>query len=146
MTKTQRAVRFWIWYNVGPVKIKLVQDQQIMLSRGGLTEEGYFHEVTSVYFDGEEVSMSIDRSSSDCDGPMYSHVERTCPISDLHAIEPYQHIDDLSKETIERMLDTYEEGAPCSYDELYDACSKAQELKDAGKSVTEALADLKGGK
>ena len=63
------AVRIWIYYREGIVRIKVPPDREIRLNSGGKTEEGYKC-VTETYFltyDGT-LCYSLEREEMDCDG------------------------------------------------------------------------------
>lgn len=59
------------------------------------------------------------------------------------AVQIVFEYDDWGWEHISDMLSTYEDGdAPCSADELYDLCQKANMLKTAGRTYQEVTTEL----
>lgn len=77
--------RFWIWWN-GPTKITLRPGQRLGAYRGGPTEEGYFQEWITLYYQEGMVSCIRESEERDCDGRLDYGEDLICPVSKLREI------------------------------------------------------------
>lgn len=84
-----RNARFWIWHNSTWVKLTLREGDEVALSSGGPTDEGYSYTMTQYSYDGEEVCWETDAIASDCDGRLDSYNVSYCSVMNLRDVESY---------------------------------------------------------
>lgn len=76
--------RFWIWWNLGWVKITLRPGQAIDLHAGARTDEGYWRIVERYSYDLDSVvQRDTFEAARDCDGPTEDLRSYACRIEDL---------------------------------------------------------------
>jgi hypothetical protein len=82
-----RNARFWVWHNGGWVKLTMRPGQSIVLTSGGLNDEGYSYSRERFTFNGLTVVVEGVTHARDCDGRMDSYSEHYCGVDDLKAME-----------------------------------------------------------
>lgn len=93
-------LKFWIYYQGGPVKVTLKEGQRLDLVEGGPHEEGYHYDYYSYEHHGNHVSMTHELDARDCDGPMYGTTRCVCyDLEGLKRCRVYK--DDQGTEMIE---------------------------------------------
>lgn len=84
-----RNARFWIYWNLGPVKITLRPGETRNLFYGVQTDEGWASEALTYTHEGDHVRRSWIDDGVDCDGRLTRCGEDVCPLGELHSNEPY---------------------------------------------------------
>lgn len=82
--------RFWIWYGDSQVKITLAPGEEVSISYGGPTDEGYSYTYERYVHTGDVVECDIDIRASDCAGRLDRHASYECYLHELRVYEDSQ--------------------------------------------------------
>ncbi len=74
-----KVVKLWVHWN-GNVRLTLRDGEEVHLTRSGPTDEGYYSEERSYFYDAKAklVECITDLSGSDCDGPWSKRFVEEC--------------------------------------------------------------------
>jgi len=71
-------IRFWVFVNGSPVRMKMTEGQLLVHVEGGRTDEGYSYEHRTWRYDGETVLAESVVDGCDCDGRLTTHYVAEC--------------------------------------------------------------------
>lgn len=87
-TTKPRTVRFWIFENLGYVRLTLRPGQTLAWASGGATDEGWSSRCVRWKHDGDTVSCEVTEDGRDCDGRSSWGADLVCPVENLRAWHP----------------------------------------------------------
>lgn len=95
--------KFWIWHRDGFVRLKLAPGASIEYSSGGPTEEGWFCQVNTYFYNEDRMAIESKtyEESRDCDGRHSYSNKCECSIENL---QHHEHSELWGKEPV-RVVD-----------------------------------------
>lgn len=85
MQKTELTkARFWTYYKGSVVRLTVEEGKELVLSSGGPTDEGYSYTTDTFWVRDGYLHNRVERSSCDCDGPLYSTNNYRAALTELN--------------------------------------------------------------
>lgn len=81
------AVRFWLAYGEGFVRIRLAAGQALEIVQGGRDSEGGWLQEETIEFPGDMLLSSMSSDATDCDGRFQTDDSYVCCLSDIGGLD-----------------------------------------------------------
>ena len=91
MKSTTPNLKFWVWLNDGPIRIKLRPGKSLTHYRWNRDEEGWSSQLSTWTHDGDGVIEKYTSDGRDCDGRLTQHGLYRASIANL-AVNPLNGI------------------------------------------------------